>query len=263
VLQAGRRAATIRGVHDRKYFAPSELVLRDAWEANAADFVAWVRKPMHDSYWLYHRAQFLDLLPPPGELTLDIGCGEGRLARDLVALGHRVIAIDGSATMVANARVADPGMDVRLADAAALPLADAMADLAIAFMSFQDVDEMPGAVAEAARVLKPGSRFCMAIVHPLNSAGRFAGSEPDSPFVIAGSYLEPFGYVDEVERDGLKMAFASAHRPLQDYVAALAAAGFLIERLREPEIPEAAITAESQRRWQRVPLFLHIRAVRG
>ena len=250
-------------MHRRTFFPPSERSLREAWEEHANDFTAWARAPMHDSYWLYHRAQFLDLLPPPGELTLDIGCGEGRLARDLVALGHHVIALDGSPTMVENARSADPTMDVRLADAADLPLPDAVADLAVGFMSFQDIDDMPGAVAEAARVLRPGGRLCLAIVHPLNSAGQFTSREPNSPFVIVGSYLEPFGYLDEVERDGLSMSFASVHRPIQDYFAAIAAAGFLVERLREPAIPEGAIASESQRRWQRVPLFLHVRAIKG
>ena len=62
---------------------------------------------------------------------------------------------------------------------------------------------MPSAISEAARVLKPGARFCLAIVHPINSAGTFAGEEADSPFVIAGSYLEPFRYTDDVERGGL------------------------------------------------------------
>jgi ubiquinone/menaquinone biosynthesis C-methylase UbiE len=63
-------------------------------------------------------------------------------------------------------------MDVRLADAAALPLDDASADLAIAFMSLHDIDAMSAAVREIARVLEPGGRLCLASVHPINSAGR-------------------------------------------------------------------------------------------
>jgi ubiquinone/menaquinone biosynthesis C-methylase UbiE len=48
-------------------------------------------------------------------------------------------------------------MDVRLADAAALPRGDASADLAVAFMLLQDIDAMPTAVREVARVLEPGA----------------------------------------------------------------------------------------------------------
>jgi SAM-dependent methyltransferase len=164
--------------------------------------------------------------------------------------------------LVTAARAADPSMDIRLADAAALPLDDASADLAVAFMSLHDIDAMPRAIGEIARILQPGGRLCLAIVHPINSAGGFERSEADAPFVIKGSYLHPFPYSDTVERDGLTMTFHSQHRPLEAYFSALEDAGFLVEALRETGIPEEAIASEASRRWQRVPLFLHLRARR-
>jgi ubiquinone/menaquinone biosynthesis C-methylase UbiE len=162
------------------------MKLRDEWEGVATDWIRWARAPGHDTYWRFHRERFFELVPPPGALTLDVGCGEGRVARDLKALGHTVISIDASPTMVAAARQGDPDGDYRLADAAALPLDDACADLVVAFMSLQDVDDMPGAVSEIARVLVPGGRACLAVVHPLNSAGAFESHDDDSRFVIAG-----------------------------------------------------------------------------
>jgi len=236
--------------------------LRAAWEDHADEFIAWARKPDHDSYWRFHRDQFLELVPPPGRQTLDLGCGEGRLSRDLKTLGHKVVAIDVSPTMVAACAEADPELEVHLADAAALPFEDWTFDLVVAFMSLQDVDDLERAVLEVARVLEPGGRFCVALVHPMNSAGRFESDEPDSPFTIAGSYLERSYYADNVIRDGLKMTFVSAHRPLEAYIGALADAGLLVERLREPDVPEHAITAPRGRRWQRIPLFLHVRALK-
>lgn len=236
--------------------------LRDGWEAEAKQWIKWARAPGHDSYWRFHRGQFLSLLPSPGRQTLDVGCGEGRLSRDLKQLGHRVVGIDGSPTLLAAAREADPSMDLRLADAAALPLDDACADLAVAFMSLQDIDEMPAAVAEVARVLQPGGRFCLAIVHPINSAGKFEAATADAPFVIKGDYLDAFRYADAVERDGLAMTFHSQHRPLEHYFIALENAGLLVEALREPKLPEHAIVTGSGRRWRRIPYFLHLRAVR-
>lgn len=218
---------------------------------------------MHDSYWRFHRDQFLEVVPSPGRLTLDLGCGEGRLSRDLKGLGHTVVAVDASETMVANARATDQSIEIHLADAARLPLDDGAADLAIAFMSLQDMDDMPAALTEAARVVEPGGRLCLAIVHPLNSARTFAGEGADSPFVISSSYLEPFRYADELERNGLTVTLTSEHRPLEAYFRALTAAGFLVEELREPAVPEQAIGRPRQRRWQRVPLFLHVRAVRA
>ena len=237
--------------------------LSDAWEDVAAEWIRWARAPAHDTYWLFHRERFLELVPPPGELTLDVGCGEGRVSRDLQELGHRVISFDASPTMLAGAREADPEGDYRLADAAALPLDDACADLVVAFMSLQDVDDMPGAVCEIGRVLRPGGRACIAVVHPLNSAGKFESDDDDSPFVITGSYLDESRTVDLFERDGYRMTFHSAHHPLEAYSRPLEEAGLLVEAIREPKSATLdGRPAGRTNRWLRVPLFLHVRAVK-
>lgn len=236
--------------------------LRSAWEARAQALIEWFRTPDHDSYWRFHRDQFFELLPPPGRLTLDIGCGEGRLSRDLKAHGHTVVALDGSPSLVAAAQEADPEIETVLGDAAKLPWPDGCADLAVAFMSLQDVEDASGAIREAARVLQPGGRFCLAIVHPIASAGHFEGEDPDSPFVIRGTYLGRFRFADEVEREGLEMTFESEHRPIGWYFDALAEAGFLVERLRETDHPDQAIREPRNLRWQRLPYFLHVRAIR-
>jgi SAM-dependent methyltransferase len=233
--------------------------LASAWERNAAAWIAWARTPGHDSYWRFHRDAFFELLPSPGRRTLDLGCGEGRLARDLTVAGHRVAGVDASPTLVAAAREADPGLDAQVADAAALPFADGEFDLVVAFMTFQDVADLDRALRECARVLEPEGRLCLAIVHPLNSAGIFARDGDDAPFVIEGSYVEERPYTDVVVRDGLEMTFASVHRPLETYAETLADAGFLIERLRESVAPEHALHG---RRWLRIPLFLHVRALK-
>ena len=77
--------------------------------------------------------------------------------------------------------------------------------------------------------------------------------------MISGSYLEPPYYSYNVIRDGLEMTFVSAHRPLSIYADSLAEAGLLIERLGEPAPPEHATETGRSRR---VPLFLHIRALK-
>ena len=232
--------------------------LRAAWDDNADDWIRWARAPDHDSYWRFHQRRFLELLPAPGRLTVDVGCGEGRVGRDLVALGHRVVPVDGSPALARACATHEVAQPVVLGDAAALPLRSGCSDLAVAFMSYQDVDDLEGAVLEAARVLEDGGRLCMAIVHPINSAGTFEGDrfDADAPFVIRGTYLETFRYEDSMERKGLSMTFHSEHRSLETYSRALEAAGFLIEALREVSEEDRAD------RWFRLPLFLHVRAVR-
>jgi len=236
--------------------------LRQAWEENAAAWIAWAREPGHDSYWRFHRDLFLEVVPPPSGRTLDVGCGEGRLARDIAALGHDVVGVDASPTVLEAAREAAPEMDFYLADAADLPFADASFGLVVAFMSLQDVDDLSGAMFEAARVLAPGGRLCLAIVHPLNSAGSFVERTADSPFVIEGSYLDESSTDETFERDGLAMRFVSKHRPLQTYTDLLAESGLLIERIREPKQPDGPFNSAHSRRWRRIPLFLHLRAVK-
>lgn len=236
--------------------------LSRAWEQNAAAWIAWAREPGHDSYWRFHRDLFLEIVPEPDGRTLDLGCGEGRLSRDLAKLGHEVVGVDASPTMIAAAREATPEMELYLADAAGLPFPDGSFGLVLAFMSLQDVDDLAGAVGEAARVLRAGGRLCLAIVHPVSSAGSFASRTADSPFLIDGSYLDEARTDETFERDGLAMRFVSRHRPLQTYTEALTENRLLIERLREPPLPTAGFNGAHGARWQRIPLFLHLLAVK-
>jgi SAM-dependent methyltransferase len=231
------------------------MSMRDAWDEQAERWIQWARAPGHDSYWQFHRDAFLPLVPAPADLTVDIGCGEGRLSRDLRALGHQVVSLDASAKMATAARAKDGGATT-VADAARLPFKSGTTDCAIAFMSLQDIDDMPGAVTEAARILRPRGRLVMAVAHPISSAGTFVGEQDDEsrPFVIDGSWFERRRITTDVERDGYGMRFESEHRPLQDYTDALTTAGFLIEALREVRDPHP------DDKWHRIPLFLHIRA---
>jgi SAM-dependent methyltransferase len=232
------------------------MSLRDHWEQHAPDWVRWAREPNHDSYWRFHRDAFLELVPPPQGLALDIGCGEGRLTRDLTERGHHVIGVDVSPTMLAAARARSPELEFVEADAAQLPFDDGAADLAVAFMSLMDIDDMPGAVREVARALEPGGRFVLAVVHPINSGHQVEREHPERPLVMTEDYFDRRRYQDEIERDGLTMTFGSRHWTLEDYFEALAGAGFLVESVRERGYPDHP-------RWSRYPLFLHVRAVRS
>jgi SAM-dependent methyltransferase len=79
--------------------------LREEWENNARDWIKWARTPGHDVYyWRLNLPRFLELLPPPGRLTIDVGCGEGRLGRELTHRGHLVVDVDGSPTLALHIR---------------------------------------------------------------------------------------------------------------------------------------------------------------
>jgi SAM-dependent methyltransferase len=236
------------------------MSLRDAWESEAENWVAWARKPGHDSYWQFHRDVFKGLLPPPTGRALDVGCGEGRLPRDMKSWGYDVAGVDGSETMIRYAREADPEGDYRVADAASLPFDDESFQLVTAFMSLHDIDDFAGAVREITRVLAGGAYVCGCLTHPFQSAGGFASRDADAPFVIDGSYfkerrVDAKPYV----RDGMSMTFNSIHRPLQAYVDALSAAGLAIDRIVES--PDWSAPPDD--RWRRMPMFLDFRAIKS
>jgi SAM-dependent methyltransferase len=235
-----------------------------SWEWQADRWLRWARTPGHDSYWHYREAFFAGIVSEPGRRTLEVGCGEGRVARDLVQRRHRVVAVDVSPTLVGHAADIDPDGRYLVADAAALPFRDGSFDAVVADNSLMDVDDMRAAVAEAARVLEPGGRLCVCVTHPTADAGSFDGKQPDAPFTIPGAYLGRHRLeADAFERDGLEMIFTGWRYALEEYAAALEDAGLLLERLREPAAPPAAVAHRpSYQRWQRLPLFLHFRAVK-
>jgi SAM-dependent methyltransferase len=222
--------------------------LRENWDAEAAAWIRWAREPDQDHYfWRLNLPSLLELLPPPGRLTVDVGCGEGRVARELKARGHTVVGVEGSETLAAAAREADPGFEVHVADAAAMPLPDACADLAVASMSMLNFDDMPAVVREVARVLAPGGRLVFNLPHP---------SSDDVP-----DYFRTVAFAETRDRGGVRMTFHDTHRPLSAYTGALEAAGLVIESLREPRPDEAHVAAHpSAARYRTEPGFLLVRA---
>jgi len=233
------------------------------WEEQAENWVRWARTPGLDAYDDYVDA-FFELCPPPRGLTLEVGCGEGRVVRDLASLGYTTLGLDLSETLVRHAARADPGGTYIRADARSLPFAEATIDLVVAFNSLMDIEDMPRAVREIARVLRGDGRFCFSVTHPIADAGAFATQTAEAPFVIEGSYLDERDFEATLERDGLPMTFSGWAYPIQSYFVALEEAGFLVERLREPPVPERAVERNpAERRWQRVPNFLHVVAVLG
>ncbi len=242
--------------------------MRDGWEAEAEKWAAFAGVPGRDHAHESINLPALRMLlpepgPGPGRRTLDLACGEGRVSRYLRLAGYQVTGADAAPAMVRRAAGHPDAAPAVVADAAALPFRDEAFALVVAYMCLHDIDRMPAAVAEAARVLEAGGRLCAAIPHPVSSAGRFSGRDADAPFLIEGSYLDaaPADWV--ADRDGVTMTFHSEHRPLEAYSRALEAAGLLIEAIRETRVPDTAVAAEpGARRWQRIPPSLHLRAVK-
>ncbi|WP_062214767.1 methyltransferase domain-containing protein [Streptomyces sp. NBRC 109706] len=102
--------------------------------------------------------QTLTTAPAP---VVDVGCGAGRAVAELIERGVPAIGIDPDPTMIALAKDRWPTADFRIADAYALPLADASVAGYRADKVFHELAEPERALAEARRVLVPGGQMVL------------------------------------------------------------------------------------------------------
>jgi len=92
--------------------------------------------------------------------VVDLGAGTGKLTRSLVALGHRVVAIEPLDEMRSELESVLPGVSMRAGTAEAIPLPDASADVVTSAQAFHWFDHAV-ALPEIARVLRPGGRLAL------------------------------------------------------------------------------------------------------
>ncbi len=179
--------------------------------------------------------------------VLDLGCGEGQLARQTVAEGAGlVVGTDPTRNQLAEAARRAGGVVYAAGDAAALPFADASFDAVLACLVFEHIDRLEAAVEEVSRVLAPGGRFLLLLNHPLlqtPDSGWIDDQMLDPPeqYWRVGPYLVESHLVTEVTR-GVHIPFV--HRPLSRYVNTLVETGLVIERMVEPA-PPAGFLARS------------------
>ena len=92
--------------------------------------------------------------------VVDLGAGTGKLTRGLVALGHRVVAVEPLAEMRAHLEAAVPEARAVSGKAESMPLGDATADVVTSAQAFHWFDH-DDALPEIARVLRPGGRLAL------------------------------------------------------------------------------------------------------
>jgi SAM-dependent methyltransferase len=106
-------------------------------------------------------ASFVEWLAvEPGARWLDVGCGTGALTSTVLrsAAPASVLGIDPTAPFVAHARshVDDPRASFAVAPAGAVPLPDGTVDVAVSGLVLNFVPDLPAALAELRRVVRPG-----------------------------------------------------------------------------------------------------------
>ena len=173
-----------------------------------------------------------------GRDVLEVGCGAAQCARWLRRRGARSVGVDLSSRQLQHGRRIDAetgtAVPTTCATATRLPFRDDSFDVAFsAFGALQFVYDAATAVAEVARVLRPGGRFAFSVTHPIR------WSMPDDPseegLRITSSYWDRTPYVEQDA--GGTVTYVEHHRTVGDWVRILADSGFRLEDLIEPEWP--------------------------
>ncbi|GLY97020.1 methyltransferase domain-containing protein [Actinoplanes sp. NBRC 103695] len=152
------------------------------------------------------------LIPPatrPAAVLVDAGCGGGLLGPHVARLGYRHVGVD----------LRRPGLEQSAArditpvngDVTALPLATSCADVVAAGEILEHVTDLPGAVAELSRVLRPGG---LVVLDTLNDSalGRFITVTAGEGLGIAPHglhdpelFVKPRRLIDEFRRHGVDL----------------------------------------------------------
>jgi SAM-dependent methyltransferase len=207
----------------------------NGWQSSSAAWIASQAGPGD-----YTRAHVLD--PVMLRLArrsaamdvLDIGCGEGRFCRMLADSGMRVTGLDPAPALVAEARRLHPEGTYVEGFAETLPFADRTFDLAVHYLTLIDIDGLDAALAETARVMRPGALLLIANLTGFttsNGTGGWIEDAAGNSHFPLGSYLTETR--DWVEWDGIRVR--NWHRPLSRYMDACLKAGLLLTDFEEPE----------------------------
>jgi SAM-dependent methyltransferase len=200
------------------------------------EFAEWYERWIGDAPPLI--AAQAGLLPAvAGARVLDLACGQGRMSRYLARRGAEVLGVDVSAAMLGKARAAGPaGISYLRADVTRGPAwwDGRPFDGCTCELALMDIDDLAGAFATVAAVLRPDGWFVASIVHPcFPGNGRGQSSwPPGGGYEREGWWTSP-GHNPE----GVRIRVGATHRKLSTVLNALRDAGLEAERFVEPPAP--------------------------
>lgn len=204
----------------------------------------------------YDRPAVLELLGEVSGLrVLDAGCGPGLYAEELLARGADLVAVDGSTAMVelARQRLGTRAHVLQADLSKPLPFGSSEFDLIVCALVIHHLDDREAALRQFFRVLRPGGHVVLSTQHPTTDWLR-----------KGGSYFETKEEEDIWHRETGDYTVRFWREPLTAFCAAIADAGFLIERLVEP-LPAPTMRERSPEHWEKLqqePGFLVLRLLK-
>lgn len=235
--------------HDMRTLAEES---RRIWEQNAVSWDAHLGEgDMFRRELIYPTVEpLLDV--QPGELVLDIACGNGAFSRRMAQRGARVVAFDFSERLIelARARTSEPAdrIEYRVLDASdeehLLDLGAQRFDAAVCNMALQDMATLTPLASALRQLLKPGGRFVLSVTHPcFNSKGSslLAEREDREGELVTTHSLRVFGYLGLVPQKGAAYPSQAApiycfDRPFNVLFRPFFEAGLVMDALEEPAL---------------------------
>lgn len=200
----------------------------DSWRKNASPWTAAVRENQIATRRLVTNKAIVDaVLSRSPRTVLDIGCGEGWLARALADHGIRPIGVDVVPALIEQARSAGGGeFSVASYESIAAGELDVTVDVAVANFSLIGKESVEGVINRAPSLLDDGGAFIIQTLHPVASCG----DESYADGWRAGSWA---GFSPEFS-DPAPWYF----RTMESWEQLLTNSGFRIAETREPVHPE-------------------------
>jgi ubiquinone/menaquinone biosynthesis C-methylase UbiE len=216
-----------------------------AWDGAAEEFASFFAE--NNEFYHTHIINpcLMDLVgEATGKTVLDLGCGEGHLARQLVDMTSRqirIIAVDASAKMIQIAKEKSAGyancVTFQQADAGDLSeIRGDSFDITICNMALMDIKNYRQVIQEVSRTLKPTGVFVFSILHPCfftpgsewlrDEGGRITAWKVDN-YHLGLAWKS-------VVKSKMNKATYYFHRTLEDYCSVLGECGFAIVSIREP-----------------------------
>jgi SAM-dependent methyltransferase len=236
---------------------------QDPWERHAA----WWQEEFTDGADPEYEEQIIPLCMEHlagGRRMLDVGTGEGQMARAAAKAGLEVVGVDPTWAQVYEARARAGSPLYGRAIAEHLPFRDRSFDVVVATLVFEHIVGYRQAISEVARVLQPGGRFLFFLNHPLlqtPNSGWIDDHILEEQYWRIGPYLVEDHSMQEVA-EGIELPFV--HRPLSAYVNAMAEVGLRISRMEEPGPPPGFLArAAEYEEAASIPRLLFMRAEAG
>lgn len=240
------------------------------WEPVADWYDGWVGQHGSQHHQQLAIPAVLDLLrPQPGDHVLDLGCGQGVLASYIVACDAHYTGIDISRKMIAIARQRHKRQgrflcgDVRRLQHIKGLRAHSFGAV-VFLLSIEDMNPLDQVMAAAAWALRAGGQVIILMRHPCFRVPRQSGWGHDDQRKLryrrVDHYLTPLSVPMKPYQKGNRGVTISFHRPLNEYINALATHRLLIDGLEEIATYRQDADRAVRRADTEIPLFLGLRA---